>query len=1194
MRRFLAWIGNHNSGTGRGKGAPEHSSSGPAASAPGVTVRSLQPLEWFKSALPHAFFASVPATPRSLEPSSHLHVSPVLSLSLPLTMMTSLLVGCAPGLLQSQDPLHPVLEGRSVRRAESQAVPSLVSRWQPGLEGISGTPESWETGQDAARNVGVWGQEDGPDHTYAAPSMASLSRESDDPSLSDEALLRLAAGAELEPEASFASVNASASAPGSLEPDTGHDAGLANGRDAERPSAVKPAASSLLLASAPTSRASNAKTASASSTGASLSSRQDASKLSGNSSGKASPTSNADSVSTQAAPGSSSRRSESAQKSGRAPAQTEVAQAQNQAQILQRQLTPEAHGIVQDAVPHVLLALDSYKTADPLGTFRELETALDILTGGGLPDGEIGLKLLEQNLPSGYQGNNLVEIYRETARSVPGGSAANRLDNTDTSVSGPQGMGSMGAADDTDGPASRRGSVPGMAAIPQLRSATPSSDNGLSNNPDLPHYLSASDRVYVRKKIDEIVAAFGEVEYPHSDTFEQQVEYFIHQYQTELRGFFERSLVRSVKYLPMVEGVLRTKNVPETMAYIAFVESGFRPSAASSVGAVGLWQFMPKTGRAYGLRIDKDIDERLDPIKATVAAREYFLDLVAIFGSHSFLLAIASYNAGEGKVQYCLKQVDDPFTQRTFWDIRGCLRQETREYIPRIIAAAIAAEDPARFGFTDVSEYMDPERYEVANLPFSMPLNVLADMADVSVEGLRAMNGDLTSKDLTTPKGISNYALLVPKGKKEAIDNGIRALLQARVEAEAQAKAEADRRAEQAREEALARAEARQEADRRAVDTRNQEGRSQDGKTLEARLPERKNGDVHAGEFVGPELPGGEPRADDNRGGKRDDNAALGGSVKTRYEVRPGNSIYQIARDFNTTASRLRDWNPFLSERELWNGDVLEIQELPDGFERKSHKVKKGETLGEIADRYGVSLARLASWNGMRPDVQPENGQSLVVYIFPTASANGESTAKETRDSTATASSASSASRADVVSTRDGAGKKSEKSLSTEDADLGGPERMARTEKSTSASTDKTAKTSDKASDKSASKSEKSAAAKTEKPTRSDKDKSRSVIYEVQKGNTLYSIATIFDVTIKDLMTWNALDSASIREGQRLILYPNSKVVTERYTVKKGDTLPQVARRYKLEPEQIRAANGMGQAEELRQGQVLVVYRSAD
>ena len=132
------------------------------------------------------------------------------------------------------------------------------------------------------------------------------------------------------------------------------------------------------------------------------------------------------------------------------------------------------------------------------------------------------------------------------------------------------------------------------------------------------------------------------------------------------------------------------------------VESGFNPNAVNTKsGAAGMWQFMVPTAREYGLTINKYRDERKDPLKSTIAAGEYLLDLIGVFGKSSVLLALASYNVGDGIVRYQLKKVYNPLEDRDFWYLfrKRALPEETRAYIPKIIASIIIHKNASQFGF---------------------------------------------------------------------------------------------------------------------------------------------------------------------------------------------------------------------------------------------------------------------------------------------------------------------------------------------------------------------------------------------------------------------------------------------------------------------------------------------------------------
>ncbi|MCD4654876.1 LysM peptidoglycan-binding domain-containing protein, partial [bacterium] len=249
--------------------------------------------------------------------------------------------------------------------------------------------------------------------------------------------------------------------------------------------------------------------------------------------------------------------------------------------------------------------------------------------------------------------------------------------------------------------------------------------------------------------------------------FTDEVEKFINYYLTARKDWLERSYYRMMKYRDTVDAIFAEKRLPSELAYLAFMESGYMYRATSRSKARGIWQFIRSTGRNYGLKVGRGIDERLDPLKATIAAREYLLDLISIFGSESFLLAMASYNAGEGRVQRCLRGLDDPFEDRSFWQIRDCLHRETREYIPRIIAAAILCENPGRFGLELKSRNEILEKNDIVICPGRVRISSIAKAAGISLKKLKEMNPDLPSGGSWTP--VNNTHLYVPNGKTNAV-----------------------------------------------------------------------------------------------------------------------------------------------------------------------------------------------------------------------------------------------------------------------------------------------------------------------------------------------------------------------------------------------------------------------------------------
>ncbi|HKW99607.1 MAG TPA: transglycosylase SLT domain-containing protein [Bryobacteraceae bacterium] len=206
----------------------------------------------------------------------------------------------------------------------------------------------------------------------------------------------------------------------------------------------------------------------------------------------------------------------------------------------------------------------------------------------------------------------------------------------------------------------------------------------------------------VQKEIRSLMAEFGAETYSIPPEFLAEVKRFIQQYQGPDRPNMLRALGKASRDMDLMRQIFRQNNLPPDLAYIPLVESALTGSSTSPAGAAGFWQFTPATARQYGLKINDNVDERLDATKSTRAACKYIRDLILDFGAgSSVMLALAAYNLGPAKVKAAVRKVSDPIKQRNFWYLYRirAVPPETREYVPKVIAVMIIARHPERYGF---------------------------------------------------------------------------------------------------------------------------------------------------------------------------------------------------------------------------------------------------------------------------------------------------------------------------------------------------------------------------------------------------------------------------------------------------------------------------------------------------------------
>ena len=240
------------------------------------------------------------------------------------------------------------------------------------------------------------------------------------------------------------------------------------------------------------------------------------------------------------------------------------------------------------------------------------------------------------------------------------------------------------------------------------------------------------------------------------------VERNIHYFQNVIHDRFQEWLTRFYPYRPLIEQIFVEFGLPKELVYLSLVESGFNPRAYSRAHASGPWQFIRSTGRMYGLTVNWYVDERRDPIKSTVAAARHLRDLYDLFGS--WPLALAAYNAGAGKVSRAI----DRTKTRDFWTIARTryIRRETKQYVPRFMAAMIIATRPSLFGFH--ANFQPVHRYEEIPMDRSVHLRSVAKTSGIAFEELRRLNPELRRSVI--PPDRNGHALKVPVGTSGRVE----------------------------------------------------------------------------------------------------------------------------------------------------------------------------------------------------------------------------------------------------------------------------------------------------------------------------------------------------------------------------------------------------------------------------------------
>lgn len=530
---------------------------------------------------------------------------------------------------------------------------------------------------------------------------------------------------------------------------------------------------------------------------------------------------------------------------------------------------------------------------------------------------------------------------------------------------------------------------------------------------------------------------------------------------------FERLMGVSQFYFPMFEESLATQNIPLEIKYLAVVESALNPRAVSRVGATGLWQFMYQTGKQYDLKINSYVDDRNDPLKSSQAATQYMTNMYKIFGDWD--LVLASYNSGPGNVAKAIRRSGG---KQNYWNIRKYLPKETQGYLPAFLATMYIFEYHKEHGIKPDRAIANHFATDTVMVKNAITFKQISDLLDVPIAELQFLNPSYKREVVPYITGENHY-LRLPVNKV-------------------------------------------------AVFTSNEDK-------------------IYA--FI---------------------------NYESSIRERPYESILASGdsndSDRDTTISRV-----------------------------KYHKVRRGDSLSEISDRYGVSMTALKKWNHLRNNKAPM-GRKLKIYTFDSVASNNKTSKQDTvsvKESTAIASNTSKTFKEEkVVSYKDvvkyhkvkkgdNLGEISDKygvsvaaikkwnHIKGSNIALGKSLKIIKNERIVT-----TVKKEVKA-DKNA----------IETSIASNDNEKATDFYVVEKGDNLFSISKKFNVSLEDLKKWNNLDDLNVEQGSKLTLAENDKTEAEiankaevkiiEHVVDKGESIGIIARKYDVSVSDIRDWNNL-------------------
>ncbi len=470
---------------------------------------------------------------------------------------------------------------------------------------------------------------------------------------------------------------------------------------------------------------------------------------------------------------------------------------------------------------------------------------------------------------------------------------------------------------------------------------------------------------------DDIEPLIGSTDIQNFDipiVFNDAVKYYVRYFTNEKKKVFANWLRRSRRYVPIITEILRKNNMPEDLVYLAMIESGFNPKAYSPANACGPWQFIYATGGRYGLKVNYWIDERQDPEKSTVAAAKYLRDLFNQFGH--WYLAAAGYNAGEGRIERAIEK----HNTNDFWELYkyNTLPRETKNYIPQLIAAAVIAKEPEKYGFGSIT-FEDPIRFVEINVPPATPLTAIAKASSLDLDAVRSYNPELVRG--ITPPGTVDYEIKLPYPMDtlqfaERLENAL--------ENERKVKSVITYKVKKSDTlPKIAKKYGVKSEDIQLVNNCADELKIKPGMVIA--IPK----------FTGPAKTvvatnlnkESEPASKDRVKKEKENTQIKSEKTKTHHIVKKGETLASISDKYGVDIADLKSIN------ELKNGKVYPNMKLALASHAKKkseakvkyHIVKRGETLNSISDKYGVGIKAIKSANRLKTNKIQANMKLKIV-----------------------------------------------------------------------------------------------------------------------------------------------------------------------------------------------------------------------